>query len=148
MGSSPRWQRLANGQLARSSFDSPMYRTTLALLMFALSPAVPAQTANPHNGTWKVLLEGFPVPGLQGTVVVKDEGGTYTMTSSSRTDACVGIGAPITVQAASPDELVFKVNRSKVLTGCSDFTWKFKNVDDKTMKAQLTEGLSVTLTRN
>jgi hypothetical protein len=74
--------------------------------------------------------------------------GPYTMTSSSRTDACVGIGAPITVQAASPDELVFKVDRSKVLTGCSDFTWKFKNVDDKKMKAQLTEGRSVTLTRN
>lgn len=48
----------------------------------------------------------------------------------------------------SPDELVFKVNRSQVLTGCSDFTWKLKKVDDKTMKAQLTEGRVVTLTRN
>lgn len=111
-----------------------MYRTSLALLLaFTLSSAVFAQTANPYNGTWRVLLEGFPVPGLQGTVVVKDDGGTYTMTSSSRTDPCVGRGAPITVQVASPEELVFKVNRSQVLTGCSDFTWKLKKVDDKTV---------------
>lgn len=58
-----------------------MYRTTLALLMFALSSAVFAQTANPYNGTWKVLMQGFPVPELEGTAVVKDEVGTWHITA-------------------------------------------------------------------
>jgi len=126
-----------------------MYRPTLALLaVFALSSAVFAQTANPYNGTWTVLLEGFERAKLQGTAVVKDEVGTWHVTASSRTDACIGRESPITVQVASAEELVFKVNRSKVLTGCPDFTLKFKKIDDKTMKAQLTDGRSVTLTRN
>jgi hypothetical protein len=70
------------------------------------------------------------------------------MTASSRTDACIGREAPITVQVASAEELVFKVNRSQVLTGCPDFVMKFKKIDDKTMKAELPGGRSATLTRN
>ena len=85
-----------------------MYRTTLALLVFTLSSAVFAQTANPYNGTWKVLLEGFERARVEGTAVIKDEGGTYGMTASSRIDACIGREAPITVQVASADELVFR----------------------------------------
>ena len=126
-----------------------MYRPTLALLaLFALSSAVFAQTANPYNGTWTVLVEGFQRSKLEGTAVVKDEGGTYGITASSRIDACIGREAPIAVQVASAEELVFKVNRSKVLTGCPDFILKFNKIDDKTMKAELPEGRSVTLTRN
>ena len=125
-----------------------MYRTTLAILVFTLSSAVFAQTANPYNGTWTVLLEGFERARLQGTAVVKDEVGTWQITASARLDPCIGREAPITVQVASADELVFKVNRSQVLTGCPDFTMKFKKIDDKTMKAELPGGRSATLTRN
>ena len=67
-----------------------MYRPTLALLaVFALSSAVFAQTANPYNGTWTVLLEGFERAKLQGTAVVKDEVGTWHVTASSRLDPCI-----------------------------------------------------------
>ena len=126
-----------------------MYRTTLALIaVFTLSSAIFAQTANPYNGTWALLMEGFERAKVQGTVVVKDEGGTWSTTVSARLDPCIGRDAPLTVQAASPEELVVKVNRSQVLTGCPDFTLKFKKVDDKTMKAELTGGRTVTLTRN
>ncbi len=125
-----------------------MYRTTLAILVFTLASAVVAQTANPYNGTWKVLLEGFERAKVEGTAVIKDEGGTYGMTASSRIDACIGREAPITVLVASAEELVFKVTRSQVLTGCPDFTMKFKKIDDKTMKAELQGGRSATLTRN
>ena len=126
-----------------------MYRPTLALLaVFALSSAVFAQTANPYNGTWTVLLEGFERARLQGTAVVKDEVGTWHITASARMDPCIGREAPMTVQVPSADELVFNVTRSKVLTGCPDFTMKFKKIDDKTMKVELSGGRSATLTRN
>ena len=126
-----------------------MYRPTLALLaVFALSSAVFAQTANPYNGTWTVLLEGFERAKLEGTAVVKDEVGTWHITARDRLDNCIGREAPIAVQVASAEGLVFKVNRSQVLAGCPDFTMKFKKIDDKTMKAQLTGGRSATLTRN
>ena len=126
-----------------------MYRPTLAFLaVFALSSAVFAQTTNPYNGTWTVLLEGFERAKLQGTAVVKDEVGTWHVTAGARMDPCIGREAPMVVQVPSPDELVFKVNRSQVLAGCPDFTMKFKKIDDKTMKAELTGGRSATLTRN
>ena len=126
-----------------------MYRTTLALLTAStLSATLFAQTANPYNGTWAVLMEGFERAAVQGTAIVKDESGTWSITASAQNDPCIGRDAPIAVQTASADELVFKVNRSQILAGCPDFTLRFKKVDDKTMKAQLTGGRAVTLTRN
>ena len=126
-----------------------MYRTTLAVFAtITLSATVFAQAANPHNGTWAILMEGFERAAVQGTATVKDEGGTWSTTISARKDPCIGRDAPITVQTASADELVFKVNRSQILAGCPDFTLRFKKVDDKTMKAELTGGRAVTLTRN
>ncbi len=126
-----------------------MYRTTLAILLALMLPAaVFAQTANPYNGTWTVLMEGFERAKLQGTAVVKDESGTWHITASARLDPCIGREAPMTVQVPAAEELVFKVNRSQVLTGCPDFTLRFKKVDDKTMKAELTGGRAITLTRN
>jgi hypothetical protein len=125
-----------------------MYRTTLALfVVLTLSSAAFAQTANPYNGTWAILLEGFERAKVEGTLTVKDEGGTWSTTASARLDPCIGRDTPITVQAAAAEELAFKVNRSQVLTGCPDFAFKFKKVDEKTMKAELTGGRSVTLTR-
>ena len=118
-------------------------------LLFAtlvLSASVFAQTANPYNGTWAILMEGFERQNVEGTATVKDDTGTWSVTASQRNDPCIGRDAPVAVQSA-PDELVFKVNRSQVLTGCPDFTLRFKKVDEKTMKAQLTGGRSVTLTK-
>lgn len=125
-----------------------MFRTTFALVTLALFSAVFAQTANPYNGTWAILLDGFERAKIEGTLIVKDEGGTWSTTASARKDPCIGRDTPITVQSTSGEELAFKVNRSQVLTGCPDFAFKFKKVDEKTMKAELTGGRSVTLTRN
>jgi hypothetical protein len=134
-----------------------MHRMTLAFLIaFTLSSGVFAQTANPYNGTWTITFEGRKTEGLESTVVVKDGGGTYQEGTSARqnrrsqgelNDPCVGREAPIVVQVASSEELVFKVNRSQVLAGCSDRTFKFKKVDDKTLKAETTDGRVITLTR-
>lgn len=134
-----------------------MHRLSLVfLLTFMLSLGVFAQTANPYNGTWTITFEGRKTEGLESTVVVKDEGGTYHEGTSARQtrrsqgetkDPCVGRDVPIAVQTASSEKLVFKVNRSQVLTGCNDRTFKFKKVDDKTLKAETTDGRVITLTR-
>jgi len=134
-----------------------MHRLSLvSLLAFVLSSGAFAQAANPYNGTWTITFEGRKTEGLESTVVVKDEGGTYHEGASVRqnrrsqgemNDPCVGRDVPIAVQVASSEELVFKVNRSQVLTGCNDRTFKFKKVDDKTLKAETTDGRVITLTR-
>ena len=124
-----------------------MNRVIFAVVALMLYSVLFAQTPNPYNGSWGILLEGFERAKVEGTLTVKDEGGTWSTTASARNDPCIGRDTPITVQAVSEDGLALKVNRSQVLTGCPDFSFKFKKVDEKTMKAELTGGRSVTLTR-
>ena len=58
-----------------------------------------------------------------------------------------GREAPITVKTASAEELVFEINRSKVLTGCEDLTMKFKKVDGTTLSGKTRAGAVILLTR-
>ena len=126
-----------------------MYRTSLALLLaFMLSSPIFAQTANPYDGKWKLIFDGPRTANLEGTVVVKGDVGTWNLdlTGQSR-NACFKHEAPIAVESATGEELVFKVNRSKVLAGCEDTMMKFKKVDDKTLKLEARDGRVFTLTR-
>jgi hypothetical protein len=119
----------------------PMLAALLALPVLAQSP-------NPYDGTWTVTFEGAKTAGVEGTVVVKNDGGTWKVLSRDRKDPCVGRETPIAVKTASADELVFEVTRSKIMTGCRDFTMKFKKVDDKTLAGQTTDGRPISMTKH
>jgi len=126
-----------------------MYRTSFALLLaFILSSPIFAQTVNPYDGKWKLAFDGPRTSALEGTVVVKGDGGTWNLdlTGQSR-NACFKHEAPIAVESATAEELVFKVNRSKALAGCEDSTMKFKKIDDKTLRLETRDGRIFTLTR-
>lgn len=125
-----------------------MLRSTLlvSLLSLGVTPAR-AQAPNPYNGTWVVSFDGKSTVDLEGKVVVADGGGAWKVVARSKKNPCVGRDAPITVQLASAEEFVIEVNRSKVLSGCKDFTYRFKRVDDKTLEGQLTDGRTMTLTK-
>lgn len=126
-----------------------MNPTRLALLLaFTLPLPVGAQPVNPYSGSWTVSFDGPKTADLEGTVVVKDDGGTWKVLARDRKNPCVGREAPITVQTASADELIFEINRSKVLAGCKDWTLKFRKVDDKSLTARMTDGRTMSLTRN
>jgi hypothetical protein len=116
----------------------------------ALLVAAPvlAQTVNPYNGAWTISLDGKKTIDLEGTVAVKDDGGTWDVVARSGKNPCVGREYPITVQKSSAEELVFTVNRAKTLVGCKDSTYTFRRVDDKTLKGELSEGRPVLLIRN
>ena len=118
------------------------------LAVLALAGAASAQAPNPHNGKWSISLDGKKTIDLEGTVIVKDDGGVWDVVARSSKNPCVGREYPITVQNASADELTFTVNRAKTLTGCKDSTYTFKKTDDKTMKGELSEGRVASLIRN
>jgi len=122
---------------------------TLAAALAALVVADPAvaQTDNPFNGNWKISFDGTRTVDLDGTVVVKGDGGTWDIVAQSRKNPCLGREYPITVQKASGEELVFTVNRAATLTGCKDSTYTFRKVDDKTLKGELGDGRAASLTR-
>lgn len=125
-----------------------MYRITLlslASLLF-LNPLM-AQNANPYNGTWTVSFDGKRTVDLEGSVVVKDDGGSWNMVARSGRNPCVGRMYPIAVDKATADELTFTVNRAKTLAGCQDSTYTFKKIDDKTLTGEIGEGRTASLVR-
>jgi hypothetical protein len=125
-----------------------MTRALVALLAALLASEVAlAQADNPFNGSWKISFDGARTVDVAGTVVIKDDGGTWDIVAQVRKNPCVGREYPITVQKASADELVFTVNRAATLAGCKDSTYTFKKVDDKTLKGELGDGRAASLMR-
>lgn len=106
-----------------------------------------AQTDNPFNGKWAISFDGKKTVDLEGTVVISGAGGTWDIVAQSRKNPCVGREYPIMVQKATADELTFTVNRAATLVGCTDSTYTFKKVDDKTLKGELADGRAASLTR-
>lgn len=106
-----------------------------------------AQTPNPHNGTWKLSIDSDQRAGIEGSVDVKDDAGTWATNAHDQRDACAGREAPIIVRSASAEELVFRVMRSKVLSGCPDFTLTMKRVGDGRLEGAMRNGWTVRMTR-
>lgn len=126
-----------------------MNRIAVALLAtLCLVGTSSAQSPNPHNGKWTISLDGKGTVDLEGTVIVKDDGGVWDVVARASKNPCVGREYPITVQKSSAEELTFTVNRAKTLTGCKDSTYTFKKFDDRTMKGEVGEGRAASLVRN
>ena len=118
----------------------------MLLVGLGLSLGAPAQAANPYNGTWTLAFDTTKED-LEGTVVVRDEGGTWRVDAKSKKNPCVGIEAPIAVKTSTQTDLVFDVHRSKLLASCKDWTVKLKRVDERTLKGQFADGREITLLR-
>jgi hypothetical protein len=120
----------------------------LATMCLTLAASAIAQETNPYNGTWHAEFESAAQGAkLEGTVVIKDQGGTWDMLARKGNNPCVGREVPITMQKASADELVFEINRSKALPGCNDGIAKLKRTDDKTLEGVFDKGRKIKLIR-
>jgi len=125
-----------------------MAHCRLITLLLAMSSAwALAQTANPYDGTRKVKFDGTRTVDYEGTVVVQGDGGSWKVLAHAQNNPCIGREAPISVHRATAEELVFEVNRSKVLTGCRDWTMSFQRVDDKTLRATTSDGRPMLMVR-
>lgn len=120
----------------------------LAPLMLGLFAAsVCAQGSNPYDGSWTIKMEGTNRVAYEGDLVIQGEGGSWKVLARDKRDPCIGREAPLVVRTATAEKLVFDVNRSKVLTGCPDWTMKLTPVDDKTLSGQFKDGRVVTFIR-
>ena len=113
---------------------------TTSLTSFLFAASVLAQEPNPYNGTWRAEFESQRGGKMEGTVLIKDQGGTWDMLTSARNNPCVGRAAPIAIQRATADELVFEIKRSQALQGCKDGLATLKRSDDKTLQGEFDEG--------
>jgi hypothetical protein len=106
-----------------------------------------AQTVNAFNGTWLISFDGRSVVDLEGKLVLSDGQGTWKVVAHANKNPCVGLEAPVETQVDEAGALIVQVMRSKVLTGCRDYTMRFSKVDDSTLRGQLADGRPISLTR-
>jgi hypothetical protein len=114
--------------------------------LFSAATAL-AQQSNPFNGTWGVEFDSKKGAAREGTVVINDQGGTWEVLNHKKNNACAGRAAPIAIQRATDEELVFEISMSKALTGCKDKIATLKRADDKTLQGELDDGRQFKLVR-
>ena len=59
----------------------------------------------------------------------------------------MGRAAPIAIQRATAEELVFEIKRSEALQGCKDSLAKLKRSDGNTLEGQFDAGRKIKLVR-
>ena len=112
-----------------------------------LSPAALAEAPNPYTGKWDVEFVTPKGKTRKGTVILNQKDGTWDMKHQHFQNSCSGRPFPIVIKKASEDKLVFKILRSRVLSGCTDHTAVLKPINDKTLQGETKSGLKITLVR-
>ena len=110
-------------------------------------PVALAQEPNPYSGTWEVSMVSRKGENRKGEVIIKDQDGTWDIDWWNEKKPCKGIQAPIVIERASTDELVFKIMRSKSLKGCKDQIATLERVNETTLQGELDDGRKLTLVR-
>lgn len=123
-----------------------MLPTLLLPALLALVPGVvAAQSANPYNGPWTAKFALPKGDQVTADVVINGTAGTWRANRSQRGNNCVGVESPIEVQAATADELRFRVLTSKALAGCNDFNVTFAGGSGKSLSGKMGDGRAVVL---
>ena len=112
-----------------------------------LSPVALAEGPNPYTGTWTAEFVTSKGKTRKGTVILKQKDGTWDMKHQRFQNPCSGKPFPIVIKKASEDKLVFKILRSRVLSGCTDHTAVLKPINDKTLQGETKSGQKITLVR-
>ena len=115
--------------------------------LLLLPIATLAEAANPYIGTWSVEFVTPTGKTQKGTVILNQQDGTWDMKHQNFKNLCSGQPFPIVIKKASADKLVFKILRSRVLSGCTDHVAVLKPVNDKTMQGETKSGQKITLVR-
>ena len=123
---------------------STEWLVTGALLIYT---ATLAAETNPYRGTWHLSTVSKKGISREGTVVIKDQDGTWKTSSISVKNPCAGILAPLVIKKTSSDGLVFEITKSKALRGCEDNIATLKRINETTLQGELEDGRKLTLVR-
>ncbi len=91
-------------------------------VMWGLSAATAAQAqdaANPFIGKWKVEWQGERRQ-QAADLEITASGGQWKTLSSSRSDPCHGLAAPVDITSTTAEKLEFIIKFSTALQGCKD----------------------------
>jgi len=102
---------------------------------------------NQYKGIWSIEMITPKGKIRKGRVILANKDSTWDINHKSRKNSCKGLPAPIVINEATADKLVFKVLKSKALRGCSDFTANLKLINERTLIGKSDDGRKLTLIR-
>ena len=116
-------------------------RKTLVLLAAAIAIATAASAQDAANtsydGTWAVSATTPEGRSYHAELVLKADGGSWRVFASGggamKNNPCLMKDFPVTVRTSSADELAFRVDGSKVIAGCPDFSATLKPADNNAL---------------
>jgi hypothetical protein len=106
-----------------------------------------AQQTGPFEGKWNGTMQIGGGRSLPIEASFDTTGGKWRITVSNRENPCMNRDLPLSITSQSQSELVFALNGSKVLVGCSDATIALKLIDNKTLEGAVDDGRKVRLTK-
>jgi hypothetical protein len=120
----------------------------LALSLTLVTTGLVAQEPNPHKGKWLAKYESSGKGARREAVLnLKDATGTWEVQTRTKGNACEGLEVPVTVTRATATDFEFRINYSKIMTGCKDNGAKVTRTDDKTFEGEFDDHRKLTLVR-
>ena len=116
-----------------------MTRTIALLVACACSTSAFGQDAPAYDGTWAATYTNDGRHEFGAELVLKGDSGTWRNFAGhsdamlAKNNPCLMKDFPVSVEKSTADELTFRVDGSKVVAGCKDFTATLRRVDDNTL---------------
>ena len=104
--------------------------------VFIGSGSVTAQTPNPYDGTWRGSFAGSERANAIELVISGTEG-SVKMFGRASINPCLNRQLPVVVQQFSEEELLIRIEGSKVLQGCADRVSRLKRTGPRTVLSDL-----------
>jgi hypothetical protein len=100
--------------------------------------AAAGQTPNPFDGIWRGSFAGSSHSNEIELVIAGTEGSvTRFGQSSAPNNACLNRPLPVVVQQFSAEELVIRIEGTKVLQGCADRVSRLRRIGPATVESDL-----------
>jgi hypothetical protein len=115
-----------------------MHAKVVFFIGFFLGCVAAAQTPNPFDGTWRGSFAGSTRANEIVLVIAGAEGSvTRYGQSSAPNNACLNRPLPVVVQQFSADELVIRIEGTKVFQGCAERVSRLRRTGPKTIESDL-----------
>ena len=112
-----------------------------------LTPIAFSEEPHQYDGIWKIKMITAKGKTRKGTLEISNQGGTWDIDHTNVKDDCKGRPAPIEIEEASTEVLIFQVLKSRALRGCNDFTVNLKPINESTLEGESDNSRKITLTR-
>ena len=116
-------------------------------ILVLLSNAAYPQIDSKLIGEWTAKFTVANGQSAEAKVNLSESESTWRSLGTNRTNICIGRVFSITVSSPAIDTVIFSINGSKALQGCSDFTLRMRIDNPNMLSGQFPDGRNISMIR-